>query len=366
MKKTNANLKNKGFSLVELSIVLFIVSFMFIQQQKDSIRDQRLSQYKQTGKQVTAYTQAVAAYMTNNAGLIRDPAYVGEVHNGLGWLQEASCGGTSLVPYLSCNLSQLGHNLNPLVTISPAVGATPPSANINFGPAQRVAGTNDPLGASKILITVREQADVLNSGYIAPRPLIAPSATVIVDIDLTQVEIFVRTDGSTPLTIVNELQANDTITVKADDWSLITADSTGGLNSAPASNVGSLNVNDIYLRSVGVWASDLYNLALENYATSNEAKLMAEESIRFETLVSHGDVINKPACPVGLVPQTFISLATGISELIDAKSIAAFETKADDTGATWTVVLRFLTSDGVWHNIDSTKGYATARVKCSR
>jgi prepilin-type N-terminal cleavage/methylation domain-containing protein len=365
MKKALSSIKRqKGFSLIELSIVVFIVSFMFFEAQKELVQEIRQKEYEQTGKQVTAYTQAVAAYMSANTVALRDPAFVGENHVGLGWLQDASCGGTSPTAYLSCGITQIGNGLSPTVTINP--GPPYPSAQINFGNAQTDAGANDPLGASRILAEVRNQADVMNVGYIVTQPLVAPSAAVRVNVDLTQAEVFVRADGSTPVTIVNELQANDTITVTTDNWGVIAGDAAGNLNATPASNVGSISVNDVYIRSIGGWASDIYNLALENYTSANEARLMAEEAIRYETLVSNGDTITKPTCPAGMTPQAFISLATGISQLVDARSLTAFETRAVDNGATWTVVLRLLTSDGDWHNIDSTLGYATARVKCSR
>lgn len=356
--------KQRGFSLVELAVVLFIIAAVSLEAQKEVFQELRDAQYSQTGKQVTAYTQAVGSYMAANAVTLRDAGYAGEVQNGVAWLQDASCGGTAAQPFLSCNFNALGSQLNPTVTIS--AGPPHPSASITFGQARDDDGSIDPRGASKILQEVRKQAEVMNVGYIQAQPVAPPAANVTVNIDLTQPEIFVRADGSTPLTIVNELQANDTITIRTDDWAVIAGDSAGNLNAAAGNNVGSMSVNDLYIRSIGGWASDVYNLALENYTTANEAKLMAEEATRFETLVAHGDTLTKPTCPTGLTPQAFISQATGISALVDARSISAFESRAIDTGATWTVVLRFLTSDGNWNNIDATLGYATARVKCSR
>ncbi len=42
-----------------------------------------------------------------------------------------------------------------------------------------------------------------------------------------------------------------------NDWSIVTLDGSGGLNSAPQSAPGSININDAYIRSVGLWLSQI-------------------------------------------------------------------------------------------------------------
>lgn len=47
------------------------------------------------------------------------------------------------------------------------------------------------------------------------------------------------------------------ISSKTDDWAIVTTNSAGAQNAAPQTAPGSLHVNDIYIRSIGKWASQL-------------------------------------------------------------------------------------------------------------
>ena len=47
------------------------------------------------------------------------------------------------------------------------------------------------------------------------------------------------------------------INSQSNNWSMVTADGSGNLNSAATSSAGSIHVNDIYVRSVSKWVSQI-------------------------------------------------------------------------------------------------------------
>lgn len=69
--------------------------------------------------------------------------------------------------------------------------------------------------------------------------------------------------------------AGDTMTgrlqTRTNDWSMVTSEGAGGLNSAPLTAPGSIHINDAYIRSVGLWLSQITSIA--NDALSKAAVL---------------------------------------------------------------------------------------------
>lgn len=47
------------------------------------------------------------------------------------------------------------------------------------------------------------------------------------------------------------------MSIHKDDWAIVTRKADGGDNAEPKSPRGSIYVNDIYIRSIGKWASEL-------------------------------------------------------------------------------------------------------------
>jgi hypothetical protein len=60
------------------------------------------------------------------------------------------------------------------------------------------------------------------------------------------------------------------LTVAASDYGSVLLDGAGGGNASPQNYVGSGNVNDIYIRSIGRWASQLYAGSFVTYQPTGQ------------------------------------------------------------------------------------------------
>jgi hypothetical protein len=63
--------------------------------------------------------------------------------------------------------------------------------------------------------------------------------------------------------------------IQTSGWSTIAADGSGANNSAPQSPDGSMSVNDTYIRSAGLWASQIAAIAITANNTANAANTRA-------------------------------------------------------------------------------------------
>ena len=107
--------------------------------------------------------------------------------------------------------------------------------------------------------------------------------------------------------------------VYGDGWALYTGNNATVSNVAALSATGSANVNDIYLRSKGVWLSDMVSR-------------MPTTAIVATQLAIHNQIISKPACPVGGTPKIFIIPMTW-----EQKTSPAINWYAVDFGTFWRV-----------------------------
>ncbi len=56
-----------------------------------------------------------------------------------------------------------------------------------------------------------------------------------------------------------------------NDWSIVTLDGSGGGNGTPQAAPGSIHINDGYIRSVGLWISQISAIAQNAQSTANAA-----------------------------------------------------------------------------------------------
>ena len=70
--------------------------------------------------------------------------------------------------------------------------------------------------------------------------------------------------GTGNLTAAGRITANGSqaLTSRSNDWAVMARDSAGGLNNQAKNSAGSMHVNDIYVRSMGGWLSDLAGSSL--------------------------------------------------------------------------------------------------------
>lgn len=71
--------------------------------------------------------------------------------------------------------------------------------------------------------------------------------------------LYIRNHANTPVPIaeVQDVRSIGTFFASRDWWSMIAQDGSGNLNANPKDATGSIHVNDIYIRSIGKWASEL-------------------------------------------------------------------------------------------------------------
>lgn len=360
----------KGFSLLELSIVLTIGLFVSALALEDKATEYAKEKVKTEAHHAVKYAQGVADFLSVN------PNAAAAVNTGSAWLKDkAICGiavASGTYAHLPCLFPDtLGLGLGaPKVTIDDTGPIS--TAVINFGTIDTSLHVTPGLAAADLAnyanaITEDNLNSYINFVKEDPNPG-APVGNVVANIDMINNNIYLRTDGTGFMS--GKLKMQDTAITAHDDWAIIGTDSTGSLNSAAKSSVSSANFNDVYIRSEGVWLSETHQLALDAFDLATEAKAQSDESLRFVTVASHGDVINKPTCSAGLTPQFFSAQANVVTDTVNPQPLSGLEAWAIDNGASWTVQLRAFDPSagggtGAWVDVDSTRGSATIFIKCS-
>jgi hypothetical protein len=124
---------------------------------------------------------------------------------------------------------------------------------------QNMAGTSEaPLYASTVQVAAGDNLRVGSSSYYGDGQASA-----------------IRQDGGVYLQHHDGSAANigqvGSISSSANDWALLGRDANWGDNSAPQSSVGSAYLNDVYLRSVGRWASQSQGFTYVGSCTTPES-----------------------------------------------------------------------------------------------
>lgn len=99
-------MKNKGFTLLELMLVIGITTSMAIVTFQDKMLETEQAQARRLGMEIFQYNSAVQNYLAHQSGGVNPSSLQGK-HTGVSWLKSTSCGGTASKEWLSCNfLSQ--------------------------------------------------------------------------------------------------------------------------------------------------------------------------------------------------------------------------------------------------------------------
>lgn len=99
------NYKNKGFTLIELMLVLVIISVLYVAYAQTLVEEaNQLSARKLGTQELYVYNNAVQKYLSANASV--DPVTITGTNNGVNWLKSTACPsglGTANDSYLDCN-----------------------------------------------------------------------------------------------------------------------------------------------------------------------------------------------------------------------------------------------------------------------
>lgn len=383
----NIQRPQRGFALTEVLLAGVLatsiavgLAMLFAQDRQDQV-------YKETASWMSAYTNAVAAFMAQRGtedpvGVVLPPDVdvrgtpFAREQVGTDWLKSVDCGGSrpADAALLSCSVpndflgrfelpaprvrfywaSDPGDPVTPAGTIESAA-ATPqtPQAIIDFGITRDAGGNVDATIASSLSAEInrRVYADVdgaTGNNYAAAfhiHPDVDPVAQPAVFtaevqsgnlrgfVDAAiQSTVFVRLDGQTVI--------RGTLVSENDNWTMITRDETGAENIEPTTPRASINTNDIFVRSAGLngeWASETHELAEEAYRVAIRAP-------NFISNIRSGDTVTRPTCPAPLtsqinaVPAGFI----GGSSLADTRLIAGVRTVIVTAATQWTVTMEVL------------------------
>lgn len=94
--------KNKGFTLLELLLVIGITTSMAIVSFQDKMLETEQYQARKLGMELFQYNSAVQNYLAHQSGN-PNPKSLEKTHIGVKWLKSTSCGGESDKEWLSCN-----------------------------------------------------------------------------------------------------------------------------------------------------------------------------------------------------------------------------------------------------------------------
>ncbi|PTH78996.1 polymer-forming cytoskeletal protein [Aeromonas veronii] len=124
-------MKNKGFTLLELMLVIGITTSMAVVTFQDKMLETEQSQARRLGMEIFQYNSAVQNYLAHQSGS-QDPSLIQGKHNGVNWLKSTKCGGEASREWLSCSFlshsggkTTLGRlNFNTEIKYDPTAGLT--------------------------------------------------------------------------------------------------------------------------------------------------------------------------------------------------------------------------------------------------
>ena len=102
MKSLNGRSRQKGFTLIEMILVIGLMAVATMISFYEKKLDMEQTQARITGVHLYEYNNAVRAWISQNVG-----AASGAKPTGSRWLKSTSCGGTSSVGYLPCTFPDM-------------------------------------------------------------------------------------------------------------------------------------------------------------------------------------------------------------------------------------------------------------------
>lgn len=169
-------MKNKGFTLLELMLVLSITTSMAIVTFQDKILETEQAQARRLGMEIFQYNSAVQNYLAHQSGSTNPSSLQGK-YKGVNWLKSTSCGGTASQEWLSCSfLSQTGGkttfgklDFNTEIKYNPAAGLTGRTvmSKLSLGSGASVEDRADLSGLAALIAsgayTVSEQSGAVTA-----------------------------------------------------------------------------------------------------------------------------------------------------------------------------------------------------------
>jgi cytoskeletal protein CcmA (bactofilin family)/type II secretory pathway pseudopilin PulG len=95
-------MREKGFTLLELLLVIGITTSMAVVSFQDKMLETEQAQARRLGMEIFQYNSAVQNYLAHQSGQ-QNPAAVAGTFKGVNWLKSTSCGGNADKAWLSCN-----------------------------------------------------------------------------------------------------------------------------------------------------------------------------------------------------------------------------------------------------------------------
>lgn len=339
-RQAGAGLVEAFFALTLISIALGAFFNAYAQAEVDRARTI-------VAQQVANYVTAVGQYLSDQG---RTPPAV-LTRNGVDWLKSTDCpGGQQAVGegFLPCNFpSAIGVNygLSPVAQFDYVTDPGIPRVDIDFGPVI-ADGDASPLVAGELAEKTQEQ--VRSQGYqqIDVTNFLQPDRSDIYDGNLYAVitlsangDIWLRRDGTT------DMEAP--IVSVTDNWAMIARDGANVENAAPRDSSASVNVNDVYIRATGYWASEVTEIATEAYQRSTKA-------VQYIAEVNSGATIPKPNCVAGLSPRVVVAPSAFLGGTQAApRFLSGIRRVVTDLGSDWNVQLEALyDGQSTWQNLD--------------
>lgn len=93
--------KSKGFTLLELLLVIGITTSMAVVTFQDKMLETEQAQARRLGMEIFQYNSAVQNFLAHRSGL-PNPASLQGTYTGVNWLKSSACGGTADKEWLSC------------------------------------------------------------------------------------------------------------------------------------------------------------------------------------------------------------------------------------------------------------------------
>lgn len=391
--KYRKNNHSTGFTLVEMIAVLAVMSFLTLLIANRLVRSDEDRLARTAGRNLYQYINAVRSRITN------EPGIAAGVYPGVGWLQNAGCGGTAPDEYYPCgfvNAPGLGLNYNAnLVNVAGNITVT-----LNMGPLTLNGNLRGDL-SGLMAKTANAEDDGTIAGSTSFFNVTSDPATAILTVVVrtnTGTDPYLRVDGTNTMnadinfdpTAVNRniqnaqalngervnltIEANAPIFRDSDDplnyfvdpnanSNLNNVDVAGSVNfSNPVGNnidsVSTLtlqtqggaafNINpgvgggDVIVGGAGgtgmIQAEDVF-IRSRNALLSD---LLPKFSHKETYLVSNGDAVPKPVCPAPALPRIIITMQH--AEVYPVPNVLApapttlevTHVSALDAGATWT------------------------------
>lgn len=395
-----------GFAMLEIFMALGVgmaalAAFAMYQSHINATREAQAA-----GRDWSQIGSAMRAWVGLNAGrFVTNPPAGGAIdYTDLNFLRNASCGGTAPAgeDFLPCHVANYGNSRSSFYEdpqINTTIIVVPPAnpsdvARIEVRATQLISGGSTQNTAGKIAAIIAQSAkqDILgpvdpNTGAPTQGAFISYWANAPIDADPnTPAPSFGADTGRVVMALSNG--PSHEAWLRVDGANMMLANLNMGDGSHDLVNARNIEANGIGIFGEGVIADgdisttkNLYVGAgvagdgdtvgmifaddmLINDVSIGGANPLVSHGIYDARIVTTGTSIDKPVCVAGSTPQI---IATPVSYASDdvAQAIHSVNTYATDSGATWTVNMDILTSDGWIPSTNPNLRLISVLTKCS-